>query len=169
MVQEIQADLNWFVTPNRIEGIWISERKIKEHYQVTPKVWFECEASWDVMMYAWNSDRDFPNTKWTLTLTQSWLTEFSLVDGWIRIPIAWWYLAELTIGWWSSNFQTTVTLKTANTTILTWSFNNGTQTVSTILNFWKFDVLEFWVAWYYSWSSTGASAHGITTIKLKKI
>lgn len=34
MVQEVQQQGNWYQTPNRIEGIWVSERKVSDHTQV---------------------------------------------------------------------------------------------------------------------------------------
>lgn len=169
MAQEVQTNLEWYVIPNRIEGIWISERKIREHYQVTPKMSFECNASATMTPRASSSQRDFAATKWKFTLTQSWPTEFKIVNKSVRIPMAWWYLANITIWWWTSNFQITVSIKVWGETIATWTWNNSSTTIETVLNFGKFDLLEFRVSWYYQGSSDGATTTAYANINLKKL
>ena len=37
MVQEVQTQWNWYQTPNRIEWIWHSERRLSDHTQVRDK------------------------------------------------------------------------------------------------------------------------------------
>lgn len=169
-MQEVQTTLNWYEIPNRIEWIWISERKIKEHYQVTPTFTFECEASWSASLHASSGSPEVQPFKWAFTLSsQSWPTEFSIVDGWIRIPIAWWYLAEMTLSGWSSNFEVTVSIKVWNNVLYTWSFRNNSSSTSTVLNLWKFDLVEIRLSWHYYWSSAWANASWSATIKLKKL
>lgn len=132
-------------------------------------MWFECEASATLNPRASSSQRDFPETKWIFTVTQTWNTEFKIVDGWLRIPVAWGYLADITIWGWTSNFTVTVSLKIWSKTLMTWTWNNGETKSQQILNFWKFDVIEFRASWHYNGSASWASTNAYATIKLKKI
>lgn len=38
MVQEVQTQGNWYQTPNRIEWIWYTERKVSDYTQVRDKI-----------------------------------------------------------------------------------------------------------------------------------
>ena len=168
MAQEVQTTLNWYETPNRIEGIWISERKIKEHYQVTPQTWYWIVATSSLTPSAWYQERDY-NAQGTLTINSySWQTLFTAMNKGIRIPTAWWYLARISRGGWSSNFSVTLILKTDNETLYSATFSNGTEVKELSFNLWKFDILQFRVTWYYSWSGSASTTANIT-LSLQKL
>lgn len=169
MVQEVQTSLTWYEIPNRIEGIWISERRIKEHYQVTPTFNFECSCGSSLSMYGGSSQRDVPDTKWTLSLTQSWPTEFKIIDGRLRIPLAWWYKAVLSIGWWTSNFMVTPKIKLNWEIILSADFYNSSTSKEMILNLGKFDLIEFSSSAYYVGTSSWATTSAWGSIQLQKL
>ena len=169
MVQEVQAEYTWYIVPNRIEGIWLSERRIKEHYQITPAMTFGCEATSTIDLSARSDSREAPEKEWEFSLTTTWTTEFTLEWGWIRVPQAWWYSAILTLEWASSNWDVTATLKVWNEVIYTGTYSNSSSTKETVLNLWKFDVIKFVASWYYNWSATSSSTTAKATVKLQKI
>lgn len=169
MTQEVQTTLDRTQVPNRIEGIWLSERRIKEHYQVTPSFTFECEWTGSVTLNAGSGHRDAPETQWNLTITQSWMTEFSVINGAIRIPLAWGYMVKYELSWWSSNFSCDAEIRVSGETLFSATLTNTSSSKDTVIDFWKFDMVELWSSGYYSGSSTGATTYVDLTISIKKL
>ena len=102
MVQEVQQQWNWYQTPNRIEWIWYSERKISDHTQVRNKktrmstfnsgamfiqndYWYD---TWEVFNPSWtysDSDSVYYKVIWgDIYITQRWAysVEYSAADEW---------------------------------------------------------------------------------------
>lgn len=170
MVQETQTALDWYTFPNRIEGIWISERQIKEHTQVTPFFSFWCLATSSLSHYASASERQAPLKQWTFTVTQYWNTEFSVVNKSLRIPIAWGYLAKFTFSWGASSFKVTSNIIVAWEQIVSEEIASSTPVVvEKLINVWKYETIEFRSSWYYSGSSSWATINTNVQIELKKL
>jgi hypothetical protein len=99
MVQEVQQQWNWYQTPNRIEWIWISERKLSDKAQVRRKLTNMITLvsnSIGISQWAWEV---FANS-WTWTTT-NW--EVLKIVWWdVYMPLAWAYSVEYVPYTWYS-------------------------------------------------------------------
>lgn len=91
MVQEVQQQWNWYQTPNRIEGIWVSERKVNDYTQVRNK-------TSNMVVFKSNNinirkDRgEVFASSWTIT-SSNW--DVYKTVGWsIYMPLPWAYRVE---------------------------------------------------------------------------
>lgn len=89
-MQEVQTTLDYKAELNLIEWVWHQENRIKEHTQVEPAWWNECNAvSNSISM---SDQDDVFATSWTIT-TNGWV---DYKTSWwdIVVPLAWPYLLE---------------------------------------------------------------------------
>lgn len=171
MVQEVQTQGNRYQEPNLIPWVWISERKVKEHVQVTQSFWYECVVSGSVGMSADSDHRQSDPQRITLTLgSQYWNTEFIAIDGKLRIPLAWAYLAEIKLRGGSAQATVTQKIKIWKKVLVTQATNDNIDStvVTKVLNLWRYDLLEVWADLYRAWSG-GYSSTAYFTMKLIKL
>jgi len=89
MVQEVQTQGNWYQTPNRIAGIWISERKVSDHTQVRERWTNWCKATTNIKL---TNASESKSTTWTVTSDDK--VKYRAIWGKIYIPLAWTYLIK---------------------------------------------------------------------------
>lgn len=91
MVQEVQTQGNWYQTPNRIEWIWVSERKVSDFTQVRNQKTDTALLTSDnisVNLAAWEKFA----TSWTITSDDD---RYYKIIGWdVYMPLAWAYWVE---------------------------------------------------------------------------
>lgn len=170
-MQEVQTTLDYKAELNLIEWVWHQENKIKEHTQVESAFGYCCTVSWSASYYASRTERESTTNQWPFSITDSyWVTEF-LIKGWeLRIPLAWPYLAQITLEWWSSTATITNYIKSWDRIIYQLDTTSTSPvTDEVVLNLGRFDMLSFWGKMYYSWSADGATAWSTATIKLKRL
>lgn len=97
MVQEVQQQGNWYQTPNRIEGVWVSERKISDHTQVRADRTNGCYASTTMRI---TKLTEVKSTSWTITWDSE--VKYRAIGGTIYIPLPWTYLFRFTLANWYS-------------------------------------------------------------------
>lgn len=100
MVQEVQQQWNRYQEPNRIEGIWFTERKVSDHSQVRDKFSNKITATsnpmqistlyWEVFASSWT----FSNGTW-VDYRDEW--------GAIAVPLYWSYLLQIIPIQWASS------------------------------------------------------------------
>lgn len=101
MVQEVQTQWNRYQTPNQIEWVWLSERKMSDHSQIRNKQTNDAmfSASVAVSRTVWEQ---FP-TWWGFV---RWNREYYKVIDWnIYITLTWAYLIEFYPYQWYSSSQ----------------------------------------------------------------
>ena len=171
-MQGVQTTLDYKAELNLIEWVWYQEWKVKEHWQVESAFWYSCTASGSASYQATNTERQSTTNQWNLSITESiWVTEFSIQQWWLRIPMAWPYLVEISVKWWASSMKVTNYIRLNWDTIYQQETTSGATTITTelLLNLWKFDILSFWGDMYYSGSSSSASGSSTATIKIKRL
>lgn len=92
MVQEVQQQGNWYQTPNRIQWIWVSERKVSDHTQVRNKWTNGCVATTSLIV---TNATEAKSTSWTVTADNT--VKYRAVWGKLYIPQAWTYLIKFVI------------------------------------------------------------------------
>lgn len=170
MVQEVQTQWNRYQTPEIIPWVWISERRIKEHTQVTPDITYSCSwnsdsASWIV----WGATPDIKEYASFHISSQSWEVRFVIVDWWIRIPLAWIYEITWNAQWWltwiAANNHLEINGKTISTIV-----TNPYWTAKTFrTNLWKFDIIKFNFTAHYWWSDGNWISSRVTSITIQKL
>lgn len=103
MVQEVQQQWNWYQTPNRIEWIWVSERKVSDHTQVRNKRTNWCEASTRLSLT--NASEVKSSSR---TVTSDDKVKYRAIWGKIYIPLPWTYLVKFQV---ISNYASTNSYK----------------------------------------------------------
>ena len=169
MVQEVQQQGNWYQTPNEIQGIWDTRRRVREHTQVSPFFSYECTATWSVTIH-------FPayqtvEEKGTITSISSSYgdTKFRRVSWGLYIPLAWAYLVQLSGSWWTAYVHWTHTIRIGTHDIISVVSTSWTSvTTSKIINFWRWNLLEYYgkAANTTEWGATWT--YGMT-LNLKKL
>lgn len=171
MAQEVQTTLDYRAELNLIEWVWHQENKVREHTQVEQAFGYECDVSCSVWfnVYPWPWDSTLNKGVATLN-SQSGGTEFVEKDGWIRIPLAWPYLATITTVWWSSSMTNTNYLKVSWQTVYQVTTTSPSNVISKemVLNLGRYDTVEFRWQMHYSWSGA-AGGYTNWTLKLKKL
>lgn len=85
MVQEVQTQGNWYQTPNRIEWIWYTERKVSDYTQIRDKIsntviftsnkipmTFTEETFAESWTYTTDSGKYYKLIGWDIYFTDSW-------------------------------------------------------------------------------------------------
>jgi hypothetical protein len=98
MVQEVQTQGNWYQTPNRIEWIWVSERKISDHSQVRNKK--TNMVVFSTSMGLAESLGEVFASSWTYDATD-WIV-YKVVWGDIYVTQPWAYMVKYTPYQWYS-------------------------------------------------------------------
>ena len=99
-MQEVQKTLDYKAELNLIEWVWHQEWKVKEHHQIEPAWWSECNAVSNIIDLL-DYNETFA-TSWTLTV--NWWVDYKTSDWDIIIPLAWPYLLEfIPYTWYSQN------------------------------------------------------------------
>lgn len=170
MVQEVQTQWNRYQTPEIIPWVWISERKIKEHTQVTPSKTYSCSwSSWTASWLVWGANPDITCYANFTISSQSWGVEFKIVDGWIRIPLAWIYEITWTAQWWLTWIAAQNHLEIDWKTISTITTNAGSASKTFRTNLWKFDIIKYNFTAHY-WGSDGNwISSRVTSITIQKL
>lgn len=171
MVQEVQTQGNRYQTPNLIPWVWISERKIKEHTQVTPTstYWCWCYSNriWGIV---WWATPDIVQYGQFYMGAQRGDTEFCVLSGEIRIPLAWIYQIEWTATWWLTWIAARVYIETADGRQLDgMSLKAEAKTQKIIVNLWKYDMIRFKMTAHYWWPDGNAVTAEIQTINIQKL
>ena len=171
MAQEVQTTLNYQAELNLIEWVWHQENKVREHTQVEQAFWYEAKTSSSVILNASQSEPQTPTIKATMTsITQSGATEFKIVDGNLRVPLAGAYLAHIQVRGGSSSMTVTNYLKVNGETVYEKATTNATSRVETdmVLNLGRYDQIEHWGKMYFSgtWYAGTSSDLSITLKKL---
>lgn len=164
MVQEVQT---WVTRPREttletIEAVGTSSVKIREWRQTTWHYVNGCLATWNVRWHysksEWVRDSgEIISTDTTIT-SNNWNQEFTIRDGWVRVPVAWTY--QITLYWGSSGSTSdyTIIIKWWWKELYTNTFTStNDETVTFTANLGKFDKIEIWWEFYYWWSSDGAT------------
>lgn len=112
MVQEVQTQWNRYQTPNRIEWIWVSERKVSEHTQVRNK---------KTNMATFYTGIGIKDEYWE-RFASYWTYD---ATDWIKYKVIWWdiymsqswaYMVEYTpYQWYTSTFYVTLKMYVDNT------------------------------------------------------
>lgn len=89
MVQEVQKQWNRYQTPNRIEGIWVSERKVSDHTQVRADWTNGCIATATIRV---PYKVETKSTSWTISYDT---VKYNSIWGDLYIPLPWTYLVKL--------------------------------------------------------------------------
>ena len=162
MVQEVQTWV-WITnetTLETIEAIGTSSFKIVEWRQTKwAKYAIGCEATWTASWSLSENNRDTWTVKSKLSLTSSYgKQDFVISNGWVRFPTPWTYTIAITWRWGGSSLSATVTLNLGGTQIYTKTFSGGagTDTWSKNIDVGKFDLLEMYTRFYYSWSGSAS-------------
>ena len=88
MVQEVQQQWNWYQTPDRIIGVWISERKMSDYTQIRNKKSNMVEFVSDSISFNDSTWETFA-TSWTYTADNGIVYK---IDWWdVYMPLAWAY------------------------------------------------------------------------------
>lgn len=90
MVQEVQTQWNRYQTPNRIQWIWISERKVSDHSQVRDKK-TNMAVLQTTAIYLMENVEEFA-FEWTYESTDN--IYYKIVWGDLYLPQRWAYLVE---------------------------------------------------------------------------
>lgn len=172
-MQEVQTTLDYKAELNLIEWVWHQENRVKEHTQVESAFWYSCTATWQAYYHVETSEsRQSEISQWTLSITEMYgNTEYKIKDGWVRIPLAWPYLVEISLLWWWSTMLVTNYIKVWDKVVYQLDTNSAITTVTEqiVLNLWKFDILTFWGSMYYSGTWTSATWNSRATINIKRI
>lgn len=161
MVQEVQTwvGITNETTLETIEAVGTSSFKIREWRQTTARYVNGCKATWNVQWsYSDGDSRDSGQIKSqdTVITEMSGKQEFTMYDGWIRIPVAWTYQITLYRGSWWSTVNGTIFLKAGNRVLYTKTFAAlGSETVVINADLGKFDTIEIRGEFYYKGSSSG--------------
>ena len=89
MVQEVQQQGNWYQTPNRIEGIWVSERKVSDHTQVRADRTNWCIATAPLSV---PYRVETKSTSWSVS---SNTVKYTAIWGSLYIPLPWAYFIKI--------------------------------------------------------------------------
>jgi len=170
-MQEVQTTLDYKADLNLIEWVWRQENRIREHTQVESAFGYWCTVTWQAYYNAGREQRESTTNQWLLSMTDSyWVTEFKIEDGWLRIPLAWPYLAEITLAWWGSTATMTNYIKIWDRIIYQLDTTSATDVVNeVVLNLGKYDLISFWGKMYYSWTADSATWWSRLTLKLKRL
>lgn len=172
-MQEVQTTLDYKAELNLIEWVWHQENKIREHTQIESAFSYSCTASWQANYYVDTSEsRESTVNQWNLTISdEMWITEYKIEDGWLRIPLAWPYLVEISLIWGASSYLVTNYIKVWDKTVYELQTNSATTTVTNqiVLNLWRYDIISFRWKMYYSGSAWSASGNSRATIKIKRL
>lgn len=171
-MQEVQKTLDYKAELNLIEWVWHQENRIKEHTQVEAAFSYSCEASWSWSYHTELPERQSTTNQSSVTITDAYgNTEYKEQDGWIRIPLAWPYLVEMSVKWWWSTVDITQYLRVWDNVVYQQTTNSSGTWVTNqfILNLWKYDIVSCWGDMYYSGTSATISATSDVSIKIKRI
>lgn len=112
MVQEVQTQWNRYQTPNMIEWIWVSERKVSEHTQVRNK---------KTNMATFYTGIGIKDEFWE-RFASYWTYD---ATDWIKYKVIWWdiymsqswaYMVEYTpYQWYIANYNVTLKMYVDNT------------------------------------------------------
>ena len=146
MVQEVQQQWNWYQTPNRIQWIWISERKVSDHTQVRNKRTNWCRASTSITLQSGN---EVKSSSWTISDDNT--VKYKTRDGKIYIPLAWTYLFRFTLAnWYSVSYTEKFRIYSGKRLIYTYNTNLSDKTQhDVLLNLGRKN--EISISLYYSW------------------
>ena len=170
-MQEVQTTLDYKADLNLIEWVWRQENRIKERTQVESTFGYCCTVTWQASHYGGREQRESTTSQWLLSMTDSyWITEF-LIKGWeLRIPLAWPYLAEISLAWWGSTATMTHYIKIWDRIIYQAETNTSVAVVSeVVLNLGRYDMLSYWWKMYYSWSADSDTWWSRIILKLKRL
>jgi len=173
MVQEVQTWVGIYneTTLETIEAIGTSSFKIKEWRQTTPRYLWEVTGSGTVNRHYVSPNVDSGMIMGTMTISDMvGKAEYSISNGWIRVPFAGTYRITYrgTVG--SAVADTTLYLKAGTEsnsptlwtkTYNTWGVN---ESGSVIVDLGKFDIVTLRVHWYYT--STYASGDLSNTLNV---
>lgn len=159
MVQEVQQQGNRYQDPKLIPWVWISERKVREHTQVSPSFSYNCTANGGVSIPFW--DHETVEKRGTINSISSsyWNTTFRVSNWGLRIPLAWAYQVEFTGKWGVAAAPVTHYLRLGTKTLMQvkTTSSSGT-TIATTLNLWRGNLLEYYgkvvnsTSWGNVWS-----------------
>lgn len=169
MAQEVQTTLNYQAELNLIEWVWHQENKVREHTQVEQAFGYQCSVSWAVWLSASASERQSPTLQSTLWIwNMEWPTEFKIVNGWLRVPLAWAYMAHMEFAWGSSSMDVTHYVKIDGETIVQvmTAAPNSYTVIEKVINLWRYNVIEHRASMYFksTWSA-GTTAYFNLTLK----
>lgn len=162
MVQEVQTQWNRYQTPNRIQWIWVSERKVSEHTQVRDK---------KTNMAVFKTSIMVDQRLWERFAT-SWTYDAS---DWIVYKVDWWdiyipqwgaYMVKyLPYQWYTSTYNLTVKLYVDNNVAyeLTTQMKDHLERTF-VLNLWLKNKIT--VSWYYHIDATASPELTFTFVKL---
>lgn len=179
MVQKVQTAVGEMqpTTLDTIEAVGTSSRKLREWRQTTGERFLgyctTTENTLTRLYTSWGS-RDsgmLQLNNLTIDTTSSNLI-YTMKDGGVRIPKGWTYQVEIT--WssgWFADMTATLYVKTGNgqTLYTETSTNNSQQTDTFLVNVGKFDTIEVWVDYHYSWSSSAISTFFKAKLKITEL
>lgn len=153
-MQEVQRTLDYKAELNLIEWVWHQENRVKEHTQVEAAFGYECTATGSITHH-YEPNTQSPTVEWTFTITDyRWETEFREKDNWIRIPLAWPYLVEISFRWWSSSNLVTSYLRAWERDVYQVDTSSPSTWVTKqiVLNLGRYDIVSIRWTVYHSWS-----------------
>ena len=164
MVQEVQQQWNWYQTPNRIEWIWVSERKVSDHTQVRERWTNWCKASTRLSL---TNASEVKSSSWTVTSDDK--VRYRAIWGKIYIPLSWTYLVKFQV---VSSYASTNSYKFR---IYSWNkeiflFNGSTSDKTeheTLIDLWRKNDLS--VSLYMTGISSGNIYYIDVNIQLTKL
>ena len=145
MVQEVQKQWNWYQTPNEIQGIWETRRRVRRHTQVSPFFSYGCVAHAQVTLNFWPYETVEKKGIFNSISSPYGTTTFKKVNDGLQIPLAGAYEVEFSAKWGVSAAPRTHTIKIGDTKILQKTTTSSSRaTSSVILNLWKWNILEYY-------------------------
>ena len=176
MVQEVQTSVNRPVesTLETIEAIGTSSIKIIEGRQT--RGWHyasRCNASGKVTWYysnQWERQSEEVESEDMVINTNNWKQDYAISNLWLRVPQAWTYQITITRTGWSSTANETMIVKAAGKVIYTKEHtSNQTETVTFLVDMWKFDLVEARSSFYYKGSSSAATLNTIYSFDVQQL
>lgn len=164
MVQEVQTSVERPVetTLETIEAIGTSSIKIIEWRQT--RGWHyasKCTASGTISwsyQRPWDPQSEEVESEDMAIDSNTGKQDYEIRQLWARVPQAWTYQITLTWRWWSSTSNATMILICWWKVVYTLEHtSNQTDTVTLLVDMWKFDLVEAWGTFYYKGSSSAAT------------
>ena len=156
MVQEVQTDVikRQENTLETIESIWTSSRKIIIGRQTRDKY----THSWITMTTSFDTFGSVDPAPWTVIPPITWVTtsdafgemEYKLVNGELRIPVAWQYQVSISYSLPPTSWTMTTNLRVNGKKVWTEDVSSGSHSATITLDFGKYDLITVDRSYYYT-------------------
>jgi hypothetical protein len=161
-------------TLETIEAIGTSSIKIIEWRQT--RGWHyasKCVTSWTVTWHyqrPWDSQSEEVESQNMTISSNTGKQDYEIRQLWVRVPQAWTYQITLTWTWGSSSSNATMILICWGNVVYTKEHTSSqTETVTLLVDMWKFDLVEACGTFYYKGSSSAATLSITYSLDIQQI